>query len=172
MATEVTVDLGGLSRVLNDAAYQAARRCWQGLDGAFDDAIRSPIWPWPRDLPTRKLNGATVAEKLRSYMAGEGVSGGSPRTITDFGRLAQSKVFNPQGLTAEWRWTEPYASFVKEGAMIRPWGSPKARRVFLPPRDWERAVLGDGAGTARSVRYDLAERFQFFLSSELRRQRS
>lgn len=170
MASEVTVDLGGLSKVIDDAAYVAARSCWKDLDGRFDQALREPIWPWPRNLPTRKLNGATVREKFRSYMAGEGASGGNPRNIVDFGRLAQSKVFNPQGLSAEYRWTEPYASFVKEGAMIRPWGSPN-RRVFLPPRDWERAVLGDGGGATADLRYDLASKFQGYLARELNRRR-
>lgn len=170
MANQVTVDLGGLSRAIDDAAYAAARKCWEQLDGRFSSAVTQPVWPWPRDLPTRKLKGATLTEKLRSYMAGEGVSGGNPRTIVDFGRLAQSKVFTPQGLSAEWRWTESYASFVKEGAMIRPWGN-QNRRVFLPPRDWERAVLGDGAGTTVDLRYDLRERFQTFLAIEIRRRR-
>lgn len=170
MSNDVIIDLGGLTAVLNDAAYAAARQCWQQLDGRFNAALTRPVWPWPRDLPTRKLSGATVREKLRSYMAGEGVSGGNPRNIVDFGRLAQSKVFTPQGLSAEWRWTEPYASFVKDGAMIRPWGNPD-RRVFLPPRDWERAVLGDGAGTTVDLRYDLASSFQRFMASEIRRRR-
>ena len=171
MANQVSVDLGGLSGILNDAAYEAARQCWKQVDGRLDQAIREPVWPWPRDLPTRKLSGATVGEKLRNYMAGQGVSGGNPRNIVDSGRLAQSKVFTPQGLTAEWRWTEPYASFVKEGAMIRPWGNP-SRRVFIPPRDWERAVLGDGAGTTIDLRYDLASKFQSFMVRELNRRRA
>jgi hypothetical protein len=170
MAENVSINLNSLSSAIDDAAYAAARTCWSQLDGRFTAAFSSAVWPWPRDLPTRKLNGATLTEKLRSYVAGEGVSGGSPRTIVDFGRLSQSKVFNPQGLSAEWRWTEPYASYVQHGAMIRPWGA-KNRRVFLPPRDWERAVLGDGQGPTVDLRYDLRERFQTFLRIELKRRR-
>jgi hypothetical protein len=170
MAETVSINLNSLFGTIDDAAYAAARSCWRGVDTQFDRAINEKIWPWPRDMPTKKLTGATLAEKLRNYLDGKGASGGNPRAINDMGTLSQSKLFTSQGLTAEWRWTVDYASYVQHGAMIRPWGA-KNRRVFLPPRDWERAVLGDGQGPTVDLRYDLRERFQTFLRIEIKRRR-
>ncbi|MFM2158628.1 MAG: Cyanophage, partial [Cyanobacteriota bacterium] len=102
---------------------------------------------WPRDLPTRKLNGATVGEKARSYANGDGVRAGSPRNLIDFGNLRQTGSWQMQGkYQAAFTWSASYATAVHEGAWIWAWGRKPpykgARAVYLPPRPWTRAVLG------------------------------
>lgn len=130
------------------AAAQAATKAAMGeLFAAFQQSFTAKAWNWPRNLPTRRLSGATLREKLASYRAGEGVTAGSPRNLIDFGNLRQTGHW---GMTspyqARFAWSANYATAVHEGAWIWAWGRrpPRkgARAVYLPPRPWTRAVLG------------------------------
>ena len=108
------------------ACETAASVGFAELNARFQATIGSKVWEWPRE--TVRVNGKAV---------------GSPRTIVDTSALRQSNLFTMLGpLTAEFRWSTNYASFVHEGAMIFPWGNTKAKRVFTPPRPWTSAVLG------------------------------
>lgn len=143
MSIKVRVDSGGLARRAEQAAERAVAIVMGELFAAFQQSFTAKAWDWPRDLPTRKLSGATLAEKIRSYRAGEGVSGGSPRNLIDFGNLRQTGSFQMRGkYQARFTWSADYATAVHEGASIYPWGNRQARRVILPARPWTRAVLG------------------------------
>lgn len=108
------------------AAETAAKVGFAELNGRFQDAIGSKVWSWPRQ--TVRVNNKAV---------------GSPRNIVDTGAMRQSNLFTMlTPLSAEFRWTTNYASFVHEGAMIRPYGNPRAKPVLAPPRPWTSAVLG------------------------------
>lgn len=131
-----------------EAAAQAATKAAMGeLFAEFQHSFTVKAWNWPRDLPTRKLSGATLREKLASYQADEGVTAGSPRNLIDFGNL---RLTGDWGMTSSYQarfaWSANYATAVHEGAWIWAWGRrpPRkgARAVYLPPRPWTRAVLG------------------------------
>lgn len=150
MSTRVTVTSGDLYARAEAAAQKAAKEALNELFGAMQQSFTAKAWPWPRDLPTRKLGtkgGATLAEKLRSYRAGEGVRGGSPRNLIDFKNLRDTGVPTMLGpYQARFTWSAEYAAFVHEGGVIWAWGRrpPKkgARAVLAPARPWTRAVLG------------------------------
>jgi len=143
VSIKVRVDSAGLYRRAEQAAERATETVMGELFGAFQRSFTAKAWDWPRDLPTRKLKGATLAEKIRSYEAGEGVSGGSPRNLIDVGNLRQTGSFQMRGkYQARFTWSADYATAVHEGASIYPWGNRQARRVILPARPWTRAVLG------------------------------
>jgi hypothetical protein len=143
MSIKVRIDSGDLSRRAEAAAERAVEIVMGELYGAFQQSFTAKAWDWPQDLPTRKLNGATLAEKARSYDAGEGVRAGSPRNLIDFGNLRQTGSWQMKGrYQATFTWSASYATAVHEGAAIYPWGNRQARRVILPPRPWTRAVLG------------------------------
>lgn len=99
-----------------DAAEKALKQTAAELDGRFDDAISSAVWPWPFPASNGK---------------------GSPRSIVDSGDLKQSKNYKLSGLVAEWVWTENYAAAVHEGARL--WNG-----ATLPARPWTDAVLVGG----------------------------
>jgi hypothetical protein len=143
MSIKVTIDSGDLYRRAESAAERAVEIVMGELYGAFQQSFTAKAWDWPQNLPTRKLSGATLAEKARSYRDGEGVSGGSPRNLIDFGNLRQTGSFQMQGkYQATYKWSASNATAVHEGAAIYPWGNRQARRVILPARPWTRAVLG------------------------------
>lgn len=144
MTIRVTINVGvaaDLRARAESAARDASRVVFSQLNGRFLAAMNEPVWNWPRNLPTRKLKGATVREKLASYLAGDGIAPGFKRNIIDIGSLRQSYTFDLSGTTAEYRWTAAYAGYVHDGANIFPWGN-RRRRVYLPPRPWTSAVLG------------------------------
>lgn len=142
MSIKVTVDTSGLIARAEQAAQQAARAVLTELKNEFDASLDAKAWNWPYDLPTRKLKGATLREKLESYEKGEGVKAGSPRNIIDYGTLRQSGRMEFIGpYSAKYTWAANYATAVHEGARIFPWGN-KNRRVTLPARPWTSAVLG------------------------------
>lgn len=114
-----------LTRRAEQAAQTAAKVVFTEMNGRFQAAIGAKVWQWPRQ--TVRSNGRSV---------------GSPRTIVDTGLLRQSNSFGVSNYQAVFRWTTNYASFVHEGATIRPYGNPKAQLVNLPPRPWTSAVLG------------------------------
>ena len=143
MSIKVTIDSGDLYRRAESAAERAVEIVMGELYGAFQQSFTAKAWDWPQNLPTRKLKGATLAEKIRSYEDGDGVRGGSPRNLIDFGNLRQTGSFQMQGkYQATYKWSASYATAVHEGAAIYPWGNRQARRVILPARPWTGAVLG------------------------------
>jgi hypothetical protein len=143
VSIRVRIDSGDLVKRAEAAAERAVEIVMGELYGAFQQSFTAKAWDWPRNLPTRKLSGATLAEKIRSYQAGTGVKGGSPRNLIDFGNLRQTGSFRMQGkYQATFKWSAAYATAVHEGAAIYPWGNRQARRVILPARPWTRAVLG------------------------------
>ena len=159
MSTRVTVT-GSLRAQAEQAARAATKAVMAELNGAFQQSFTAKAWQWPRDLPDRKLNGATLAEKIRSYQAGEGIRAGNPRNIIDSGNLRQTGSWRMSGpYEATFTWSADYATAVHEGAMIYPWGNRKARRVHLPARPWTRAVMGQEDAPGVQV-YNLGERLR------------
>lgn len=159
MSVRVTVN-GSLRAQAEKAAQAATKVVMAELNGAFQQSFTAKAWQWPRDLPDRKLNGATLAEKIRSYQAGEGIRAGNPRNIIDSGNLRQTGSWRMTGAyQATFTWSANYATAVHEGAMIYPWGNKKARRVHLPARPWTRAVTGQENVPGVEV-YNLGERLQ------------
>lgn len=135
----VTGDLAGQAEQALRAANEAVMR---ELFAAFQQSFTAKAWDWPQDLPTRKLKGATLAEKIRSYEAGDGIRAGNPRNLIDVGNLRQTGYYELTGpYSARFTWSAQYATAVHEGARIRAWGNPRAIRT-LPPRPWTAAVMG------------------------------
>lgn len=143
MSIKVTVEMGDTLQRAERAAEEATRAVAAELFAAMQQSFTADVWNWPRDLPTRKLTGATVAEKLESYQNGDGITPPNPRNIIDEGNLRQSGAMNMTGqFEATFTWSANYAAAVHLGARIYPWGNRKARRVLLPARPWTSAVLG------------------------------
>ena len=155
---------GSASKALRKAAEAAMKTTAAELDGRFDDAISSSVWPWPRSSK-RGLSGSTVGERAKSW-ASKGFNTGTPRSIVDSGELKQSKVFNVKGLKAEWAWTASYAAAVHEGARIHPWGD-TAYYINLPGRPWTDAVLEGGTPASLPV-YPFTEELAKNLTRRLR----
>jgi hypothetical protein len=122
-----------LSQRAEQASITAAKVVFTELNGRFQAAIGSKVWTWPRSP--------------------------SPRNIVDTGALRQSNSFGVSQYEGVFRWTTNYASFVHEGATIKPYGNPKAKSVYLPPRPWTSAVLGTEQ-VAGIDKYDFATRFK------------
>jgi len=123
-----------LSRQAGEAAEAAARIVFPELNSAFQDAIGSPVWQWPRET----VRGATYrSDGTRT----PGKVVGSPRNIVDLGTLRASNYFNISGTMGTFRWAVGHATAVHYGANIYPWGD-KTRTVNLPARPWTDAVLG------------------------------
>lgn len=138
---------------LQAATEKAFRQVASELDGRFQDAISSAVWPWPR--PTKRgLSGSTLGEKAKAWKKAS-FNTGSPRSIVDSGDLKASHTFTINGLSAEYVWTTEYAAAVHDGARIHPWGDPKNGTVELPARPWTTAVLKGGTGASVPV-YDFA----------------
>ena len=131
-----------LAERAEQASITAAKVVFTELNGRFQAAISTKLWQWPRQ--TVRSNGRSV---------------GSPRTIVDTGALRQSNDFQITGYEGTFRWTTNYASFVHEGATIRPYGNPKAKPVYLPPRPWTSAVLGTEQVSGIEP-YDFSTRFK------------
>lgn len=142
MSIKVSLSGGDLSGRAERAAQQATEAVMREVFAAMQQSFTAKAWDWPQNLPTRKLKGATLAEKLRSYEAGEGVRAGNPRNLIDFGNLRQTGSWSMTGpYSAQFTWSANYATAVHEGARIRPWGN-RRRVVTLPARPWTAAVLG------------------------------
>lgn len=101
----------------------AAKDAFTLLNQEFQRAITAKAWAWPT-VPTK-------------------------RDIVDTGALRQSNVFAVSRMTAVFRWTKNYASFVHEGAM-------EGGRNY-PPRPWTDAVLYGENGFNK---YDLSGTFK------------
>jgi hypothetical protein len=163
MSIRVTVT-GGLRARAEAAAQKASEIVMKELAAAFDQSFAAKAWTWPRDLPTRKLNGDTVSKKAASYRRGEGLRAGNPRNLIDVGNLRQSASYRMTGpYQATFKWSAPYATFVHEGGYIWAWGRRPplkgARAVYAPPRPWTRAVLGqENVSGIRT--YDVGDRLK------------
>ena len=119
---KVNVPIGPRSQ---KAAETAARIVFPELNSAFQDALGSRVWSWPRT--TIRSNGQEV---------------GSPRNIVDTSDLKQSNSFTVSGTLGTFKWAVGYATAVHYGASIYPWGDKDRPKVNLPPRPWTSAVLG------------------------------
>ncbi len=131
ISVQVNIDVAGKSQ---QAAQAAARVVFPELNSAFQDAIGSPVWQWPRET----VRGSTYR---RDGTRTPGKVVGSPRNIVDLGTLRASNYFSVNGTMGTFRWGVGYATAVHYGANIHPWGD-KTRTVNLPARPWTDAVLG------------------------------
>jgi hypothetical protein len=146
MSIKVEVDTGNLTQLAEQAAEKAIRIVLEDeLFAAFQESFDANAWEWPRDLPTRKLNGATLAEKAASYRKGEGITPPNPRNLIDKGSSGL-RGSGTRDMVSKFEvvytWSKEYANFVHEGGTMRPWGNKNAARVLIPARPWTRAVLG------------------------------
>ena len=121
-SVKVNLDVAGRSR---KAAESAAKLVFPELNSAFQDALGSKVWSWPR--ATVRSNGQEV---------------GSPRNIVDTADLKQSNSFTISGTLGTFKWTAGYAAAAHYGANIYPWGDKSRPKVNLPARPWTSAVLG------------------------------
>jgi hypothetical protein len=121
-SVKVNLDVSATSR---KAAESAAKLVFPELNSAFQDALGSKVWSWPRT--TIRSNGQEV---------------GSPRNIVDTGILKASNSFQISGTLATFKWSVDYAAAAHYGANIYPWGDKSRPKVNLPARPWTSAVLG------------------------------
>lgn len=121
-SVKLNLDISARAR---QATEQAARVVFPELNSAFQDAIGSKVWAWPRQ--TMRSNGQQV---------------GTPRNIVDTKDLKQFNSFTVSGTLATFKWSVGYATAVHYGASIYPWGDRDKPKVDLPPRPWTSAVLG------------------------------
>jgi hypothetical protein len=158
-----------LQAMAEAAARQATEFVMEELAAAFQASFDANAWNWPEDIGTRKLNGATVKEKLESFQDGEGVKAGNPRNIIDSGNLRQTDSWWMSGpYEATFKWSADYATAVHEGAYIYPWGNKRAMRIYLPARPWTRAVLGQENVSGIRV-YNVGDRLRNVWLAKLRR---
>ena len=136
LATRATVRVNPatLSRAQR-ASEAAARIVFPELNSAFQDALGSKVWPWPRTT----MRGGTF-RRDGSRTPGRPV--GSPRNIVDLGTLRASNSFQITGSLCTFRWAVGYATAVHFGANIHPFGDRTKPLVNLPARPWTDAVLG------------------------------
>lgn len=132
ISVRVKVDIAGKSQ---RASESAARIVFPELFSAFQDAIGSPVWQWPRET----IRGSTYR---RDGTRTPGKVVGSPRNIVDLGTLRASGYITVNGSLGTFRWAVGYATAVHYGANIHPWGDKSRPTVNLPARPWTDAVLG------------------------------
>jgi len=96
------------------------------LKGALDAALEAPVWAW---------NSGT-------------------RDIVDTGALKGTGVVVVRPLELQVYYTAPYAMLVHNGGYIQPYGNPRARPIYLPPRPWIKSVLYGGGPVPR---FDIME---------------
>jgi hypothetical protein len=153
MSIRVTVSSGNLQARARQAAQRATEIVMGELFAAFQQSFTAKAWDWPRQ--TQRTVGTV----------------GSPRNLIDTGNLRQTGTYQMSGpYQATFRWSANYATAVHEGAMIYPWGNRKAKRVYLPPRPWTRAVLGQEAVSGIRA-YDVGDRLRNVWLAQLRRAR-
>jgi hypothetical protein len=154
MSIKVTVRSGNLRARAKAAARRASEIVMGELFAAFPQSFTAKAWAWPRQ--TVRSDGSTV---------------GSPRNLIDVGSpgLRSSGSYQMTGpFQATFKWSALYATAVHEGAMIFPWGNRDAKRVYLPPRPWTRAVLGqENVSGIRT--YDVGDRLRNVWLAQLRR---
>lgn len=158
LSVKFTVSLEQRARAASEAA---ARAVFTELNGRFQDAIGSKAWDWPRDT-WRSTDGKSGPPRKKGK--GRKQKGGYwvPRGKRNIVHRSMLKDSNPgpviEGLKVTYRWAEPSATAVHEGAVIYPWGNRK-RRVLLTARPWTAAVLGRIKVSGIDV-YPMEERFK------------
>jgi hypothetical protein len=141
VSIKVKVESGDLARRAEQAAERAMEIVLGELNAAFRESFDFKAWDWPRDLPTRGLDG-TLAEKAKKYRQGKGKRAGNPRNLIDEGNLRRAASWQMSGkYQAAYKWSAEYATLVHQGGWIRPWGNDNVR-ILIPARPWTRAVLG------------------------------
>ena len=130
----VRVNPATLSRAQR-ASEAAARIVFPELNAAFQDALGTKAWDWPR---TTYRGGTFRRDGTRT----KGIAVTSPRNIVDLGTLRASNSFEVSGSLCTFRWAVGYATAVHYGANIHPWGDKSKPLVNLPARPWTSAVLG------------------------------
>jgi hypothetical protein len=170
MSVKVTVTQATrLQAMAEAAARQATEFVMEELFAAFQASLSSNAWDWPRKLPTRKLNGDTLAKRAASYRRGEGITPPNPRNILDEGNLRRTGSWQMTGpYQATFKWSTTYATFVHEGGSMKPWGNDNAQRVIIPARPWTRAVLGQENVNGIRV-YKLGDRLKNVWLAQFRR---
>ncbi|MEH1777155.1 hypothetical protein [Nostoc sp.] len=118
--SKINIDQSKLNSIINRAFDVTVER--QGE--AFQNAIASDIWEWPRE--TLRQNGDLV---------------GSPRNILDEEELYNSLVTARSANAAEYTWESDHAAIVHDGATTK-------NGTELPARPWTKVGLEecDAAG--------------------------
>ncbi|QLE42216.1 hypothetical protein FD723_18525 [Nostoc sp. C052] len=117
---KINIDLNKINSAINKAFDVVV-----GAQGeAFQNAIASDIWEWPRE--TLRQNGDLV---------------GSPRNILDSEELYNSLVITRNANAAEYTWESDHAAIVHDGATTK-------NGTELPARPWTKVGLKecDAAG--------------------------
>ncbi|QKQ75656.1 hypothetical protein [Nostoc sp. TCL240-02] len=110
---KINIDLSKLNSVINKAFDVAV----EAQAEAFQNAIVSDIWEWPRE--TLRQNSDVVS---------------SPRDIYDTGELYDSLVISRTTNAAEYTWEADYAAIVHDGATTK-------SCTELPARPWTKVGL-------------------------------
>jgi hypothetical protein len=160
MSIRVTVSSGNLQARARQAAQRATEIVMGELFAAFQQSFTANVWDWPRQ--TVRSDGSTV---------------GSPRDLIDVGSpglRSSGSHFMTGPYQATFKWSAPYALLTHEGGHIWAWGRrpplKNAKRVYLPPRPWTRAVLGQEAVSGIKT-YDVGDRLRNVWLAQLRRAR-
>jgi hypothetical protein len=136
LATRATVRVNPATLTRAQRASEAAARIvFPELNSAFQDALGTKAWDWPR---TTYRGGTYRRDGSRT----KGIAVTSPRSIVDLGTLRASNSFEVSGNLCTFRWAVGYATAVHYGADIHPWGDKTRPLVNLPARPWTSAVLG------------------------------
>jgi hypothetical protein len=136
LATRATVRVNPATLTRAQRASEAAARIvFPELNSAFQDALGTKAWDWPR---TTYRGGTYRRDGSRT----KGIAVTSPRNIVDLGTLRASNSFEVSGNLCTFRWAVGYATAVHYGADIHPWGAKTRPLVNLPARPWTSAVLG------------------------------
>ncbi|MEH1808428.1 hypothetical protein [Nostoc sp.] len=111
--SKINIDLNKLNSAINkafDVVVEVQRE-------AFQNAIASDIWEWPRE--TLRQNGDLV---------------GSPRSILDSEELYNSLVIARTANAAEYTWESDHAAIAHDGATTK-------NGTELPARPWTKVGL-------------------------------
>jgi hypothetical protein len=153
LATRATVRVNPATLTRAQRASEAAARIvFPELNSAFQDALGTKVWGWPR---TTYRGGTYRRDGSRT----KGIAVTSPRNIVDLGTLRASNSFEVSGNLCTFRWAVGYATAVHYGANIHPWGDKSVPTVNLPPRPWTSAVLGT-IGIPGIEPYDYREQYR------------
>ncbi|HYW17714.1 MAG TPA: hypothetical protein VE956_00120 [Nodularia sp. (in: cyanobacteria)] len=110
---KINIDLNKLNSAINRAFDLAV----EAQGEAFQNALASDIWEWPRE--TLRQNSDLVS---------------SPRDIYDTGELYDSLVISRTANAAEYTWEADYAAIVHDGATTK-------SGTELPARPWTKVGL-------------------------------
>ena len=171
MSINVRVNTGNLEARARKASRRASEIVMGELFAAFQQSFTAQAWEWPRETTRGQYAYKGRGKKRKRVRAkpGSGFTVGSPRNLIDTGNLRQTGTYQMTGPhRATFRWSANYATAVHEGAHIYPWGNKDADRVYLPPRPWTRAVLGQEDVSGVKV-YRLGERLQNVWLAQFRR---